>query len=101
MDNLLGGGVKTACWMVTWFIYKKFQCGWDPLAFLELTLLSLPTILCIKMDEERRGSVGIANLDLLRSQRIVLLTPGSASSAHAYTDLQGSETVSCSPTVPQ
>lgn len=39
------------------------------------------------MDEERRGSVGIANLDPLMSKRFVLLTPGSAGSAQAYTFL--------------
>lgn len=92
MANLLGGGVKTACWMVTLFIYKEFQRGCDAADFLEFTLLSLPTILCIKMDEGQRGSVGIANLYPLRSQDFVLLTPGTTSSAQAYTDLQGSET---------
>ena len=51
------------------------------------------------MDEERRGSVGVANLVLLQSQRFVMLTPGSAGSTHAYTDLQGPETVSRSPPI--
>lgn len=43
--------------------------------------------------------MGVANLVLLQSQRFVMLTPESASSTHAYTDLQGPETVSRSPPI--
>ncbi|KAM9180307.1 LOW QUALITY PROTEIN: nuclear RNA export factor 1-like [Dugong dugon] len=62
--------------------------------------LPLPTILRIKMDEGwvlQCGTVSTANQNPLRSQSFVILTPRSANSAHAYTYLEGSETVSSSP----